>query len=95
MDSGSVTVQVAVGSARTSRLPTQLQGVSAQLAQASAQLRKVAPAGQWDEVFDEVRRVQAERSTSLLAAMQVVYAKLCTGWTPGTGRTVPGFRTSA
>lgn len=60
-------------------------GVSADLADARSRLRAAAPAGSWDAVLAEVRKVQDERSLTLLAALQVVYAKLASGWVPLRG----------
>ena len=65
-------------------LGTALPGRTAQLAEARSQLRDIAPAGSWDAVLDEVRRLQVEQAMSPLAAMQTVYAKLAAGWQPRT-----------
>ena len=75
----------AVGRVAGAASHTGLAGVSAQLADARFGLHLVSPAGQWDQVLAEVRRVQAERSTTLLGAMHVVYARLCAGWAPVPG----------
>ena len=57
-------------------------GISAQLADARAALRHAAPAGSWDDVLDEVKRLQAERGITLLSALRIVYDKLISGWVP-------------
>ena len=85
MDNRPVAVHVQVG-AGNPYVPAPLMGVSAELAQAAAQLRRVTPAGQWDAVFAEVRREQAGRKVSRLEAMRLVHAKLTSGWTPGGWR---------
>ena len=59
-----------------------LTGVSAQLAEARAQLRSAVPEGSWDAVLNEVQKMQSERSMPLLAALQAVYAKIASGWQP-------------
>ena len=45
--------------ARSPSIPPQRTGVSAELAEARAQLRALAPADRWDDVASEVRRLQA------------------------------------
>ena len=85
MDNRPVEVHVQVGSGHP-YVPAPLMGVSAELAQAAAQLRRVTPAGQWDAVFAEVRREQAARRVTRLAAMRLVHAKLVGGWAPGGWR---------
>jgi len=63
-------------------LGTVLPTRTAQLAEARARLRDVAPAGSWDAVLHEVKRLQVEQAMSPLAAMHAVYAKLAAGWQP-------------
>jgi hypothetical protein len=65
-------------------LGTALPRGTAQLAEARARLRDAAPAGSWDAVLDEVKRLQVREAMSPLAAMQTVYAKLAAGWQPRT-----------
>lgn len=60
----------------------QPMGVSAQLADARARLRALTPPGSLDAVMAEVERVRTKRSLSLLAALQLVHAKLAAGWLP-------------
>lgn len=57
-------------------------GISAQLADARAALRTATPAGYWDDVLVEVKRLQVERGISLLSALRIVYDKLISGWVP-------------
>ena len=57
-------------------------GITAQLADARAQLRSVTPAGSWEGVLAEVKHLQATRGISLLAALEMVYGKLLAGWVP-------------
>ncbi|NYJ03949.1 hypothetical protein [Petropleomorpha daqingensis] len=65
-------------------LGTALPSRTAQLVEARAQLRDAAPAGSWDAVLDEVKRLQVQQSMTPLTAMQTVYAKLAAGWQPRT-----------
>ena len=65
-------------------LGTALPMRTAQLAGARARLRDAAPAGTWDAVVDEVKRLQVQQAMSPLVAMQTVYAKLAAGWQPRT-----------
>ena len=65
-------------------LGTALPMRTAQLAEARARLRDAVPAGTWDAVLDEVKRLQVQQAMSPLAAMQTVYAKLAAGWQPRT-----------
>ena len=58
-------------------------GVTAQLADARARLRAVTPPAAWEAVLAEVQRVRAERSLTLLAAMQQVHDRVAAGWLPG------------
>jgi hypothetical protein len=62
--------------------PARLMGISAQLAEARAQLRAATPSGTWDAVLHEVGRLQVEHSMPLLDALRTVYAKLAAGWVP-------------
>ncbi len=57
-------------------------GISAQLADARAALRSATPNGYWDDVLEEVKRLQADRGISLLSALRIVYDKLISGWVP-------------
>lgn len=57
-------------------------GISAQLGDAMSRLRTVVPVESWDDVQDEVRRLQDEQHLSRLAALQLVYAKIADGWKP-------------
>jgi hypothetical protein len=57
-------------------------GISAQLGDAMSRLRTVVPVEAWDDVQDEVRRLQQDQQLSRLAALQAVYAKIVTGWRP-------------
>lgn len=66
----------------TSNPYPQPMGISAQLADARAQLRAATPPAAWEAVLDEVQKVRNERSVSLLAAMRIVYGKLAAGWLP-------------
>ena len=75
-------VQSVTAAATPAASGAQPMGVSAQLADARSRLRAAVPAGSWDAVLEEVRRVQTERSLPLLAALHVVYEKLASGWTP-------------
>ena len=61
---------------------SQPMGVSADLAEARSRLRSITPTGSWDAVLAEVRRLQTEQSLPLLKALQVVYAKMASGWIP-------------
>ena len=76
----------AVGAVPTPRKPVQPVGVTAQLAEARARLREVAPSARWDGVLAEVSRLQYEQHMSPLAALQAVYAKLASGWVPPPAR---------
>ncbi len=68
----------------TSRSPVAAvpMGISAQLADARAALRYATPAGYWDDVLEEVKRLQTDQGVTLLAALRIVYDKLLTGWVP-------------
>lgn len=57
-------------------------GVTAQLADARARLRAVTPPAAWEAVLEEVQRVRAQRSLTLLAAMQQVHDRVAAGWLP-------------
>ena len=57
-------------------------GMTAQLAEARRMLRAASPDDSWDAVSTEVRRLQDERGTPLLAALHAVHAKLVSGWRP-------------
>ena len=57
-------------------------GVTAQLADARAALRAVTPAAAWEAVLEEVQRVRAQRSLTLLAAMHQVRNRVAAGWLP-------------
>ena len=59
-------------------------GVTAQLAEARRMLRAAAPAESWDAVLAEVQRLQNEQGVPLLAALHAVYAKIASGWQPGS-----------
>ena len=72
----------AVGSVPTPRRPVQPTGVTAELAQARAQLREAAPSGRWESVLAEVTRLQMQEHMSPLDALQAVYARLAAGWVP-------------
>jgi hypothetical protein len=78
------TVDMIVEPAGSAGLGAVLPARSAQLAEARSQLRHAAPAGSWDAVLHEVRRLQVEQAMSPLSAMQAVYAKLAAGWQPRT-----------
>jgi hypothetical protein len=69
------------------RTPPQPMGISAQLADARAQLRDAAPSKHWQGVLAEVSRLQFQEKMSPLAALQAVYAKLASGWLPPVSRT--------
>ena len=45
-------------------------------------LRAAVPAERWEAVSAEVRRLQDERGTPLLAALHAVHAKVAAGWLP-------------
>lgn len=81
MGSDPLSVQVTTGHPRDLAhwMP---QGISADLAEARARLRRLAGEDLIDAVLDEVKRVQAARSTTLLAAMDDVHARWLTGWRP-------------
>jgi hypothetical protein len=72
----------AVGSIPSPRRPVQLSGVTAEVAQARAQLREATPRGRWDAVLAEVGRLQVDESMPPLAALRAVYARLAAGWLP-------------
>ena len=76
----------AVGAVPTPRKPVQPVGVTAQLAEARARLREVAPSARWDGVLAEVSRLQYEQHMSPLAALQAVSATLASGWVPPPAR---------
>jgi hypothetical protein len=63
-------------------IPVQRTGATAELAEARGRLRELSPAGRWDDVLTEVRRLQAHEGLSPLAALQAVHAKLAAGWLP-------------
>lgn len=63
-------------------LASQPMGISAQLAQARQQFRAAMPAASWDDIVVEAKKLQEERGITLLAALQIVYEKLLTGWVP-------------
>jgi uncharacterized protein (DUF2237 family) len=67
---------------RATPIPPQRTGATAELAEARAQLRELAPADRWDDVLAEVRRLQARDGLTPLAALQAVHAKLAAGWRP-------------
>ena len=58
------------------------QGIPAALADSRAKLRDSVPPDRWDDVMEEVTRVQVEKSASMLEAMQIVLRKVAGGWTP-------------
>ena len=62
--------------------PLQALGVTAELAMTRTALREAASPERWDAVQGEVHRLQYEQGMSPLAALQAVYAKLASGWTP-------------
>jgi hypothetical protein len=68
---------------RSTPVPPQRTGVTAELAEARAQLRALAPSDRLDHVQAEVRRLQAREGLSPLAAVRAVLAKLAAGWLPG------------
>jgi pyruvate/oxaloacetate carboxyltransferase len=68
---------------RFSPIPAQRTGATAELAEARAQLRELAPSDRLDDVLAEVRRLQARDGLTPLAAVQAVLAKLAAGWRPG------------
>jgi hypothetical protein len=71
-----------VSSARPAVAPSPM-GITAQLADARAHVRSVIPVGaSWEDVFAEVKRLQADRGLTMLAALNVVYGKLLAGWVP-------------
>ena len=67
---------------RSAAIPPQRTGATAELAEARARLRELAPADRWDDVLAEVRRLQARDGLTPLAALQAVHAKLAAGWRP-------------
>lgn len=75
----------------TSTPSPQPMGISAQLADARSQLRAATPVGAWEAVLAEVQKLRDERSLPLLAALQIVYARLAAGWIP-VGRPPSGAR---
>jgi hypothetical protein len=58
-------------------------GISAQIAEARAQLKAAAPQDSWEGVLEEVRRLQADSGMPMLQALHAVYMKLANGWMPG------------
>jgi hypothetical protein len=63
-------------------LGSQPMGISAQLAQMRSQMRAVMPAASWDDIVAEAKKLQEDRGITLLAALQIVYEKLLSGWVP-------------
>lgn len=57
-------------------------GVTARLAETRARLRAVTPPAAWEAVLEEVQRVRAAGSTTLLDAMHQVYDRVAAGWRP-------------
>lgn len=66
----------------SSPIPAQRTCATAELAEARAQLRALAPPDRLEHVQAEVRRLQARDGLSPLAAVQAVLAKLASGWRP-------------
>ena len=75
------------GAVPSPRAPLQPTGMTAELANAHAKLRKAVPSEQWQAVQAEVARLQYEEKMARLAALQTVYAKLASGWLPHVPRT--------
>jgi hypothetical protein len=71
-----------VGSIPSPRQPVQTVTVPAEVAAAWAELRRVAPEGQWDAVLAEIDRLRFDQGLLPLAAVQAVQAKLAAGWRP-------------
>lgn len=73
-----------ISGVQRSSAPTAAQpmGISAQLAQMRQQMRQAMPAASWDDIVAEAKKLQAERGITLLAALQIVYEKLLSGWVP-------------
>jgi hypothetical protein len=67
---------------RAGARPLPAMGMTAQLADAMGRLRGATPRECWEDVQEEVRRLQRERAMSRLAALNAVYAKVADGWTP-------------
>ncbi|SDF07142.1 hypothetical protein SAMN05660662_0978 [Blastococcus aurantiacus] len=67
---------------RSAAIPFQRTGATAELAEARAQLRALAPPHRLDDVQAEVRRLQAYEGLAPLTAVQAVLAKLAAGWRP-------------
>lgn len=65
-----------------SSIPPQRTGATAELAEARAKLRELAPADRLEDVHAEVRRLQARDGLAPLAAVHAVLAKLAAGWRP-------------
>lgn len=80
-----MTVEPVTSAGVTPARTAQPAGISAQLAEARAQLRSATPDGSWDAVLAEVRKLQTERSMPLLTALHTVYARLAAGWIPPRG----------
>jgi len=66
----------------TPQRPIEPRGVTAELAVTRTKLREAASPDRWDAVQGEVHRLQYEQGMSPLAALQAVYARLASGWTP-------------
>jgi hypothetical protein len=75
-------IGMVIESVGSAALGPALPSRTTQLAEARARLRDAAPAGSWDAVLAEVKRLQLEQSMSPLTAMQTVYARLAAGWQP-------------
>lgn len=67
-------------------IPIQRTAVTAEIAEARTKLREAAPAGTWDAVLSEVRRLQLDERMSPLAALQSVQVRLAAGWVPPGAR---------
>ncbi|MCW2698905.1 MAG: hypothetical protein JWQ45_440 [Blastococcus sp.] len=79
-------VEAVGGLTSSPRVPIQPVGITAELADARAQLREAAPSEHWKGVQEEVSRLQFEQRMSPLAALHTVYAKLASGWLPHVPR---------
>ena len=71
-----------VGAIPSPRRPVQPTGVTAELAETRAKVRRAAPPNRWAAVQAEISRLQLEQGLSPLAALQAVHAKLASGWVP-------------
>jgi hypothetical protein len=75
-------VEAVGGVVPSPRAPIQPVGVTAELADARAKLRKAVPSEHWQAVQEEVARLQYAEKMPPLTALQTVYAKLASGWLP-------------